>query len=98
MEDDLNLYTYRFTVSLFTFPVFQTMFTLPTQEVYTTPVPVPEDPAGNIKDDCRLWIGNLDTRLTEYDIHRNKQENSRTILKFVKKYNYFGIFNHVMKL
>ncbi|XP_052094447.1 probable RNA-binding protein 18 [Mytilus californianus] len=61
------------------------MFTSPTQAVYTTPVPVPEDPAGNIKDDCRLWIGNLDTRLTEY-----------TLLKLLQKFGELKRFDFLL--
>ena len=27
--------------------------------------PPPEDPDSDVIDECRLWIGNLDTRITE---------------------------------
>jgi len=43
--------------------MFSSPFFLPEEQTETTPVP--DDPAGEITDDCRLWIGNLDTRLTE---------------------------------
>lgn len=46
--------------------MFSTPFFLPEEQTETTPVP--DDPAGEIADDCRLWIGNLDTRLTEYSL------------------------------
>lgn len=48
--------------------MFATPVLLNEDQIQTDYTPVPDDPAGDITDDCRLWVGNLDTRLTEYTL------------------------------
>ncbi|XP_069120827.1 probable RNA-binding protein 18 [Argopecten irradians] len=31
-------------------------------------ITVPNDPYSDVTDDCRVWLGNLDTRLTEFNL------------------------------
>lgn len=53
------------------------------QDISST-IPIPEDPINDVSDDCRIWIGNMDTRLTEY-----------SLLKVLKKFGSLKRFDFI---
>ncbi|KAK3590512.1 hypothetical protein CHS0354_037559 [Potamilus streckersoni] len=53
------------------------------------PVPLPEDSGGAEKDQCRLWIGNLDPRITEFALLKILQKHG-TLTKFDFLYHKSG--------